>query len=42
MTVKRALKDLNVPNPLVHQLNGEEALNYLQEQRQQQALRYSA
>jgi CheY-like chemotaxis protein len=29
MTVKRALKDLNVVNPLVHTLNGEEALDYL-------------
>ena len=29
MTVRRALKDLNVPNGIVHQLNGEDALNYL-------------
>jgi len=29
MTVKRALKDLNVTNPLIHTLNGEEALEYL-------------
>ena len=29
MTVKRALKDLKVTNPLVHKLNGEEALEYL-------------
>jgi CheY-like chemotaxis protein len=29
MTVKRALKDLNVVNPLIHRLNGEEALEYL-------------
>ena len=29
MTVKRAMKDLRVPNPLVHQINGEEALKYL-------------
>jgi len=29
MTVKRALKDLNVTNPLVHVLNGEEALGHL-------------
>jgi CheY-like chemotaxis protein len=29
MTVKRALKDLNVANPLVHTPNGEEALGYL-------------
>jgi CheY-like chemotaxis protein len=32
MTVKRALKELNVTNPLVHQLNGEEALNYLRDE----------
>ena len=29
MTIKRALEDLNVTNPLVHTLNGEEALQYL-------------
>jgi len=29
MTVERALKDLKVANPLVHTLNGEEALEYL-------------
>ena len=29
MTVKRALKDLKVTNALVHQTNGEEAINYL-------------
>jgi CheY-like chemotaxis protein len=29
MTVKRALKDLNVANQLIHQTNGEEALNFL-------------
>ena len=29
MTVKRALKELNVPNELVHHLDGENALNYL-------------
>ena len=29
MTVKRAFKDLNIANPLVHTLNGEEALKYL-------------
>jgi CheY-like chemotaxis protein len=29
MTVKRALKDLKVENPLAHSLNGEEALKYL-------------
>lgn len=31
MTVKRALKDLNVLNPLVRTANGEEALTYLQD-----------
>jgi len=29
MTVKRALKDLNVTNPMVRATNGEEALEYL-------------
>ena len=29
MTVRRAFKDLNVTNPLVHSVNGEEALGYL-------------
>jgi len=29
MTVKRAFKDLKVTNPLVHSVNGEEALDYL-------------
>jgi len=29
MTVKRALKDLNITNTLVHSVNGEEALEYL-------------
>ncbi len=29
MTVKRALKDLDIKNPLIHALNGEEALEYL-------------
>ena len=29
MTAKRAFKDLNIANPLVHTLNGEEALKYL-------------
>jgi len=29
MTVRRAFKDLKVANPLVHRLNGEEALAYL-------------
>jgi CheY-like chemotaxis protein len=32
MTVKRAFKDLNIANPLVHTLNGEEALEYLKSQ----------
>ncbi|UCF42608.1 MAG: response regulator [Planctomycetota bacterium] len=32
MTVKRALADLRVGNPLVHSANGEEALSYLTEQ----------
>ena len=32
MTVKRSLKDLNVTNPLVHKINGEEALDYLREE----------
>lgn len=31
MTVKRAFKDLNVTNNLVHLVNGELALDYLQE-----------
>ncbi len=29
MTVKRAFNDLKVTNPLIHKLNGEEALEYL-------------
>jgi CheY-like chemotaxis protein len=29
MTVKRALKELDVPNELVHHFDGENALNYL-------------
>ena len=29
MTVKRALKELNVTNQLVHSINGEQALEYL-------------
>ena len=29
MTVKRALKELNVQNEIIHKTNGEEALNYL-------------
>lgn len=32
MTLKRALKDLKVTNQLVHKLNGEEALDYLQDE----------
>ncbi len=32
MTVKRSLKDLNVTNPLVHKINGEEALEYLRDE----------
>lgn len=31
MTVKRALKELKVANPLVHVSNGEEALEYLKD-----------
>jgi CheY-like chemotaxis protein len=31
MTVKRALKELNVHNELVHHLDGENALNYLRD-----------
>jgi CheY-like chemotaxis protein len=31
-TVKKAAKELNVANPLVHFVNGEEALEYLQSQ----------
>jgi len=30
MTVRRAFRDLKVTNPLVHAINGEEALAYLQ------------
>ncbi len=29
MTVKRAMKDLHVTNSVIHSLNGEEAINYL-------------
>lgn len=32
MTVQRALKDLNVANPLAHTPNGEEALGYLRDE----------
>jgi CheY-like chemotaxis protein len=31
MTVKRAMKDLKIDNPLVHVINGEEALKYLRD-----------
>lgn len=31
MTVKRALKELRVTNPLIHKINGEEALDYLKD-----------
>ena len=31
MSVKRALRDLNVTNPLYHVENGEEALEYLRD-----------
>ena len=33
MMVERALKDMNVTNPLVHKSNGEEALDCLRCQR---------
>lgn len=29
MTIRRAFKDLNISNPLVHKYNGEDALDYL-------------
>ena len=29
MTVKRAMRDLNVNNSVIHSINGEEAMNYL-------------
>ncbi len=32
MTVKRAFKELSIPNPIVHLSNGEEALDYLKNQ----------
>ena len=35
MTLKRALKDLNVLNPLIHTLDGEEALDYLRDENNQ-------
>jgi CheY-like chemotaxis protein len=31
MTVNRAVRDLNIPNPLKHVLNGVEALDYLKD-----------
>ena len=31
MSIKRALKELNVNNELIHHLDGEDALNYLRE-----------
>ena len=34
MTVKRALREINVINPLVHKANGEEALDYLRTPRE--------
>jgi len=33
MTVKRAFKDLKVTNPLAHTINGEQALEYLRNER---------
>lgn len=33
MTVRRAFRDLNVTNPLVHVTNGEEALDHLHDER---------
>ena len=33
MTVKRAFKDLKLTNQLIHRINGEEALHYLREDR---------
>jgi CheY-like chemotaxis protein len=35
MTVKRALKEIHVTNPLVHLENGEEAVHYLQDSEQE-------
>jgi CheY-like chemotaxis protein len=32
LLVKRAIKDLKVPNPLIHRTNGDEALQYLRQQ----------
>ncbi|MDR3483246.1 MAG: response regulator [Burkholderiaceae bacterium] len=31
MTIKRALKEIHVANPVVHMENGEDAINYLRE-----------
>ena len=31
MTVRRAVKDVNIPNRVVHMLNGEKALEYLRD-----------
>jgi len=33
MTIRRALKEIHVSNPLVHRENGEEALAYLRDER---------
>lgn len=35
MTVKRALKEIHVTNPLVHLENGEEAVHYLQDSKRE-------
>jgi len=42
MLVRRALKDLNVPNRLIHQLNGEDALAYLRSGSNKNSLCYPA
>jgi CheY-like chemotaxis protein len=31
MTIKRALKEIHVANPVIHMENGEDAINYLRE-----------
>ncbi len=31
MTVRRTLKELNIVNPLIHKINGQEALSYLED-----------
>jgi CheY-like chemotaxis protein len=36
MTFKRTLKDLEIKNPVVHSLNGEEALEYLKAEGQEE------